>query len=68
VDELLRLSAALKTLPPMRRATIVLRFFEDMSEADIARTLDRPLGTVKSDLHRGLARLRALFEQTKERT
>ena len=62
VDEWLRLSTALEVLPPMRRAVVVLRFYEDMSEADIARTLDRPIGTIKSDIHRGLARLRRELE------
>ena len=62
VDEWLRISEALKSLPPMRRAVVVLRFYEDMSEADIARVLDRPLGTVKSDLHRALNKLRPLLE------
>ena len=63
VDEFLRVSLALKTLPPIRRAAIVLRFYEDMSEAEIARILDRPVGTVKSDIHRGLAKLRPLLEE-----
>jgi RNA polymerase sigma-70 factor (sigma-E family) len=63
VDEFLRVSRALKTLPPIRRAAIVLRFYEDMSEAEIARILDRPVGTVKSDIHRGLAKLRPLLEE-----
>lgn len=64
VDEWMRVTEALKTLPPMRRAAVVLRFYEDMSEADIARALDRPLGTVKSDIHRALAKLRPLLEET----
>jgi RNA polymerase sigma-70 factor (sigma-E family) len=63
VDDWLRLAPALKQLPPVRRAVIVLRFFEDMSEAEIAATLDRPLGTVKSDIHRGLAKLRSLLPE-----
>lgn len=67
VDEFLRISSALKGLSPVRRAAIVLRFYEDMSEADIARTLERPVGTVKSDIHRGLAKLRPLLEDTRER-
>jgi DNA-directed RNA polymerase specialized sigma24 family protein len=58
----LRISKALKVLPALRRAAVVLRFYEDMSEADIARTLDRPIGTIKSDIHRGLARLRRELE------
>ncbi len=61
VDERSRLAAALKRLSPVKRAVVVLRYYEDMSEADIARVLDRPLGTVKSDLHRALAHLRPLL-------
>lgn len=62
VDEALRIARALAELSPIRRATIVLRFYEDMSEREIATTLDRPRGTVKSDIHRGLAQLRPLLE------
>lgn len=63
VDERQRLTAALATLPPVKRAVVVLRFYEDMSEAQIAAALDRPLGTVKSDLHRALAKLRPLLSE-----
>lgn len=62
VDEWLRVSEALHRLSPIRRAVVLLRFYEDMSLEDIARTLDRPLGTVKSDMHRALAQLRPLLE------
>jgi RNA polymerase sigma-70 factor (sigma-E family) len=62
IDDWLRITEALKLLPHARRAAIVLRFYEDMSEKDIARVLDRPLGTVKSDLHRGLRSLRRVLE------
>jgi len=51
---------ALQTLSPARRAVVILRFYEDMSEREIATLLDRPLGTVKSDLHRALKELRPL--------
>jgi len=37
---------------------LVLRFHEDLPEAEVARLLGLPLGTVKSLAHRGLARLR----------
>jgi RNA polymerase sigma-70 factor (sigma-E family) len=66
VDEWLRVTEALKTLSPVRRAAVVLRYYEDMPEAKIAEVLDRPLGTVKSDIHRALAKLRPLLEE-KER-
>lgn len=66
VDDWLQLAPALKQLPPTRRAVIVLRFYEDMTEAQIAHALDRPLGTVKSDIHRGLAKLKALLGEHEE--
>jgi RNA polymerase sigma factor (sigma-70 family) len=46
------------TLRPEQRAAIVLRFYEDLSEADTAEALGMPLGTVKSTVSRGLERLR----------
>jgi RNA polymerase sigma factor (sigma-70 family) len=49
---------ALRRLPMRQRAAIVLRYYNDASHDDIARILDVPLGTVKSLLSRGLAKLR----------
>ncbi len=65
VDEWLSLAHALRVLPPVRRAVVVLRFYEDRTEQQIADLLDRPLNTVKSDLRRALAQLRDAL-QTKE--
>ncbi|HZA40278.1 MAG TPA: SigE family RNA polymerase sigma factor [Actinomycetota bacterium] len=62
VDQALRVAHALRRLSPIRKATIALRFYEDLSEAEIARVLDRPIGTVKSDIHRALRQLRPLLE------
>lgn len=53
-----RLRAALMKLRPEQRAAVVLRFYEDLSEADTAEALGVPLGTVKSTVSRGLERLR----------
>lgn len=44
------------------REVVVLRFFSDLSLAEIAAQSDRPLGTVKTHLHRGLQRLRRALE------
>lgn len=66
VDEWLRIADALKDLPPIRRATIVLRFYEDMSAAQIAAVLDRPIGSVKSDIHRGIKQLRHVMRHEPE--
>ncbi len=54
------LRQALRRLTPKQRAVIVLRFFEDLPEADIADAMSCSVGTVKSQLHHALARLRAL--------
>jgi RNA polymerase sigma-70 factor (sigma-E family) len=48
---------ALQQLAPRTRAVLVLRYWEDRSEADTADLLDCSVGTVKSLGHRGLRRL-----------
>jgi RNA polymerase sigma-70 factor (sigma-E family) len=48
---------ALHTLPFEQRAVIVLRYFEDLTEAQIAATLDCPPGTVKSRASLGLKKM-----------
>jgi len=52
------LRRALCTLPPRQRAVVVLRYFEDLTEADTATTLGIAVGTVKSQHRDALARLR----------
>ena len=49
---------ALAALPPGQRAVLVLRYLDDLSEADTARMLGISPGTVKSRAARGLAALR----------
>jgi RNA polymerase sigma-70 factor (ECF subfamily) len=45
------------------RAVIVLRYEEDLMPAEIAETLEVPVATVKSNLHRGLQLLRRNVER-----
>ncbi|NES13984.1 MULTISPECIES: SigE family RNA polymerase sigma factor [Micromonospora] len=57
-DELL---AALDRLPVRMRTVLVLRYWEDLPEAEVAAVMDCSLGTVKSQAARGLARLREVL-------
>ena len=56
------LRSAVSGLPEPYREVVTLRFFGDLSLDEIARQTDRPLGTIKTQLHRGLLRLRGTVE------
>jgi RNA polymerase sigma-70 factor (sigma-E family) len=49
----------LQSLPPRQRAAIVLRFYEDLTEAQTADAMGVTVGTVKSQVSDGLKKLRA---------
>jgi RNA polymerase sigma-70 factor, ECF subfamily len=53
------LRKALIALPPRQRAAVVLRFYGDMSEADVATALGISRGSVKQHTHRAITSLRA---------
>lgn len=54
--------AAVLTLPPRQRAVLVLRYYEDLSEQQIADALDCRPGTVKSQASAALAALRTRLD------
>jgi RNA polymerase sigma-70 factor (ECF subfamily) len=53
-----RLAAAIVQLPERYRVPVVLRHVDELSYDEVAAALDRPVGTVKAQVHRGLALLR----------
>jgi RNA polymerase sigma-70 factor (sigma-E family) len=55
--------AALRRLPERQREAIVLRYYLDLSEAEIAAVMDISRGAVKSHTARGMASLRTALEQ-----
>jgi RNA polymerase sigma-70 factor (sigma-E family) len=68
-DARVTLLAALRRLPVEQRQVLVLRFFEQLSEAETAQALGIPAGTVKSRSSRGLEALRrAGLDTTTTRT
>lgn len=60
----LDLAAALARLPKRQRAVIVLRFYEDLTEAETAAAMGCSVGTVKSQASAGLAKLRRLLSHS----
>ena len=61
VEDRAAILAALRSLPPAQRAAIVLKYYADLKESEIAQALGVPRGTVKSRLFHGLARLRIVL-------
>ena len=58
LEERAQVWAAVCALPPRMRATLVLRYYEDLPEAEVAAALDCSVGSVKSQTHHALKRLR----------
>ena len=59
-----RVVAALRTLPTRQRECLVLRYYGDLSEAQIAEAMGISRGAVKSHASRGMAALRTVLEGT----
>lgn len=63
----LDLRSALRQLGPRQRSVLVLRYLEDLPEAEVAQIMGCSVGTVRSQAHRALARLRTLVPELDER-
>ena len=61
--EHLDLWTEIRRLPPRMRAALVLRYVEDLSEADTAAELGCSVGSVKSQTHHALKRLRSALPE-----
>ena len=57
--------AAMRALPDRQRECLVLRYYLDLSEAEIAATLGISAGSVKTHTHRGIAALERALESTR---
>jgi RNA polymerase sigma factor (sigma-70 family) len=60
-EEQARVLAALRRLPVRQREALVLRYYADLSEAEIAAAMGVSAGSVKTHAHRGLATLAELL-------
>jgi RNA polymerase sigma-70 factor (ECF subfamily) len=57
----------LNGLPDRYRLAVALRHVEGLSYDELAQATGRPLGSVKSDVHRGVALLRAAYDAEQRR-
>ncbi len=62
------LTKALGELAPRQRVTLMLRYFEDLSEAQVAEVMGCSVGTVKSTTSRALERLRVIVDPPNPRS
>lgn len=58
-----RMRECLKVLPPEQREALLLAYYEGYTHQELAKRMNAPLGTVKSWVRRGLARLRECLDQ-----
>jgi RNA polymerase sigma-70 factor (sigma-E family) len=58
-----RIVAAMRRLPDRQREALALRYYLDLSEADMAKIMGVAPGSVKTHVHRGLASLARLLEE-----
>jgi len=61
-EGVVRMATLLESLPPRYRRAVELRHVQGFSYSELAEVMDRPVNSVKSDVHRGLALLRATLQ------
>ncbi|WP_329091770.1 MULTISPECIES: SigE family RNA polymerase sigma factor [unclassified Streptosporangium] len=64
IENRLTLQQALRALPVRKRAVLVLRYYEDLSESEVAKIMGCSVGTVRSQTHQAIVRLRELVGET----
>ena len=62
-DEKMAIQQAIANLPEKQRAVILLAYYEDLPQEEIAQILSIPVGTVKSRLHNGIKSLKEALEE-----
>lgn len=65
-DELSALSDAIATLNPKYQNVLTLYYFTGLSQAEIAQTINKSAGAVKSIMHRAITQLRSLMKEAKK--
>ena len=66
IADRLLIAEALRCLTDRARQVVAMHYFDDLTLRQIAESTQQPLGTVKSDLRRGLARIRHQLESAHE--
>ena len=59
-----RVQSALRKLPDQQREALELAYFGGFTQAELAERLGQPIGTIKSRMFSGLARLREILDET----
>ena len=59
----LQIAKALQNLPEQQRAVVLLSYYEDATQTEIAQILNIPVGTVKSRLHHAMKQLKRMLQE-----
>jgi RNA polymerase sigma-70 factor (ECF subfamily) len=63
-EQVERVQRVIKTLRPEQQEALRLSIYDNCSHAEIAHKLDMPLGTVKTNIRRGLQKIRTMLDET----